>query len=332
MEILNYALGIDVSKDKIDCCLSQMDSNRNAKVLAIKLFSNDVRGFKSLVDWTVSNSKTGIPLTVVLEATGVYYENLAHYFFSNSNYTISVLLPIKAKYYFKSLDLKTKTDKVDAQMLAQFGLERRLPVWEPISSTIRPIKQLSREYRDLKTQINRLKNRLHAKKHAYQTNPLVIKLINENIKLIERQFLQIEAELQELVHSDSYLSDKIDRICSIPGIGFMTAICIVAETNGFKLMRNSKQLCSYAGLDVKHNISGSKSGKSTLSKRGNKYIRHALYMSALTASRRIPRLSDFYQRINDKNKCKKIGLLAVSRKLLVLTYTLWRKDEDFALA
>lgn len=331
MNVLKYSLGVDVSKDKLDCCISSCDQQMNIKILSEKIFENSVKGFSSILDWIKSKIQNGIPLVIVAESTGVYYENMAHYFFENSSYDISILLPIKAKYYFKSLELKTKTDKIDARLLGQFGLERRLALWQPLSANILVTKQLSREYRDLKITINRLKNRLHAKQHSYKPNVLIIKLLKQNIKLIEKQCLRIELELRNLVQEDDLLDPKVEQICTIPGVGFITAICIVSETNGFKLIKNAKQLSSYAGLDVKHNMSGNKNGKSRLSKRGNKYIRQALYMPALSSSRYIPALASLYQRINSKNKCKKIGLLAVSRKLLGLIYTLWKKDESFQL-
>jgi len=331
MQILNYCVGVDIAKDKFDCCLSQIDINRVIHVVSRKVFSNKPKGFIGLMDWIVSMKKSGIQLTFVMEATGIYYENLAHYIFSNSVYPISVLLPTKAKYYFKSLNIKTKTDKIDAELLSRYGLERRTKHWEPINRNIRMIKQLSREFRDLKIQLNRLKNRLHAKQHSFEPNPLVIKLLNQSISLAENQCLNIEVELKQLFFEDHFLSEKLDKICTIPGVGFMTAVTIVAETNGFALIKNAKQLCSYAGLDVKQNNSGNKTGKSKISKQGNRYIRQALYMPALSASKYIKPMSGFYQRINKKNKCKKVGLIGVARKLLILIYTLWRKDENFDL-
>jgi len=331
MKVLMYSVGIDISKDKFDCCISVKDVTQNIHVLAEKNFINSIKGFRSVIDWIHSKTVNGNPIVIIMEATGVYYENLAHFLYDQTDHHLSVLLPARAKYFFKSLTVKTKTDKVDAKCLSQFGLERRLPVWQPVSYSIRSIKQLSRTYRDLKITINRLKNRLHAKQHAYKTNPLIIKIIKQEIRLVEKQCLELEVEIKSMVQEDDELSEKIEILCSIPGVRFLTAICIVAETNGFKLIRNAKQLCSYAGLDVQHNSSGNKTGKSRLSKKGNKYIRQALYMPALSASKHLPSLNNFYKRINEKNKSKKIGLLAVSRKLLILIYTLWRKEEYFQL-
>lgn len=331
MNFFKQCLGIDISKDKFDCCLSLMDQTSAIKVLGSKDFTNNLTGFSKLLNWVEQKQLSTLEITVVMEATGVYYENLAYFLFDNSPFKICVLLPMKAKYYFKSLELKTKTDKVDAQMLSQLGLERKVPRWEPMSSKMKTIKLLSREYRDNKKEVNRLKNQLHAKEHAYKVSPQIIRRLKQKIELVENHCLAIELELKDLVREDQYLKEKIEKLTSIPGLRFMSVIAIVAETNGFILIKNAKQLSSYAGLDVVHNSSGNKTGKSRISKRGNKYIRQALYMPALSASKHINQLNDFYGRINEKNNCKKIGLIAVARKLLSLVYTLWKKDEYYKI-
>lgn len=329
MDNLQYSVGVDIAKDKFDCCFSQSNSQRIISIKSTKAFSNCPKGFEAFLSWINTHKSQGASTVVVMEATGVYYESLAYFLHKNSELDISVLLPNKVKYYFKSLNVKTKTDKVDAQMLSQLGLERRLNNWKPISYKLRTIKQLSREYRNLKSTLNKLKNQRHALEHSFEPNAMSLRLLNQRITLAENQCLELTVALKNIVFEDVFLQSKVENICTIPGIGFMTAITIIAETNGFNLIRNAKQLCSYAGLDVRHNQSGTKSGRSRISKKGNRYMRQAMYMPALTASKKISHLSQFYQRINDKNKCKKIGLIAVSRKLLILIYILWKNDEVF---
>lgn len=331
MKFYRQSLGIDISKDKLDCCLRVMNQDGSIKTLGEKRFTNNLSGFQKLEQWIEQHMISNMGLTIVMEATGVYYEGLAYFLSQQSSYKICVLLPMKAKYYFKSLETKTKTDKVDAKMLSQMGLERNIKAWQPMSCNMKTIKLLSREYRDNKKEINRLKNQLHAKEHTYQVSPQLIKRLKSKIELIERHCLAIELELRELVDEDHSLAQKIENLVTIPGIRFMSVIGIIAETNGFVLIKNAKQLVSYAGLDVIHNESGNKTGKSRISKRGNKYIRQALYMPALSASKHINHLKNFYSRINEKNKCKKIGLIGVARKLLILIYTLWKNDEQYKI-
>jgi len=332
MKILRQSIGVDISKSKFDCCLGVIDELSNFKILGHKTFANNPSGFLKLIHWIESKKIKSVPISLVMEATGVYYENLAYYLNDNSTFDISVVLPAKAKFYFKSLSHKSKTDKADAEMLCQFSLERRLRIWKPISCNLREMKILTREHRDNKKMLNQLKNQLHAKLSSYKPIQDTIKRLKKKIELIEIQCLQIENELKSMTHDNDFISDKLDKVCSIPGVGFMTAISVVSEMNGFALVKNAKQLTSYAGLDVRHNDSGMKTGKSRISKKGNRYIRAALYMPALSASRLNEHLKDFYSRINSKNKCKKIGLIGVARKLLILIYTLYKNDEYFKLA
>jgi len=118
---------------------------------------------------------------------------------------------------------------------------------------------------------------------------------------------------------------KVDNVCSIKGVAFLTAITIISETNGFELIENKAQLVSYAGFDVVERQSGSSvRGKTRISKKGNSHIRRALHYPALSAVRYEGQLRELYKRVTERNpKVKMIGLVAVQRKLLVLIYTLW---------
>jgi transposase len=124
---------------------------------------------------------------------------------------------------------------------------------------------------------------------------------------------------------------KVDNVCSIKGVAFLTAITIISETNGFELIENKAQLVSYAGFDVVERQSGSSvRGKTRISKKGNSHIRRALHYPALSAVRYEGQLRELYKRVTERNpKVKMIGLVAVQRKLLVLIYTLFKKNEPY---
>jgi len=326
MKTLKQSIGIDVAKETLVCCVGQLDINQQYSFSKTKTFTNDLNGFSSLIQW-IEPSKTK-DTVFVMEATGVYYENLA-YWLNSRGEKLSVLLPNKVKHFAKSLNLKTKTDGVDAQLLSRLGLERKLSYWTIPSKIMREVKFLSREYREDKEKLVVIKNQLHAKEHAHGCPSSIIKRLKKQIAVLEAQLLETEAELRVTVMSDSSLNDKIGKISTIPGISFMTIISILAETNAFALVENAKQLVSYAGLDIQHNQSGAKEGKTKISKKGNSYIRNALYMPALCASRHNPTLKAFYNRIIENKPAKKIGITAVARKLLILTYILWKNDTEF---
>lgn len=114
-----------------------------------------------------------------------------------------------------------------------------------------------------------------------------------------------------IVNGDANLSTEIKRICSITGIGKLTVIIILAETNGFELIRNKKQLTSYAGLDVKEKQSGtSVKGKPKISKKGNRHLRKAMYLPALVAVKHDKNFGEIYLRLVSKHGIKMKALVA----------------------
>ena len=133
-----------------------------------------------------------------------------------------------------------------------------------------------------------------------------------------------------MVKRDREVTDSVNRISTIPGIGCLTAASILAETNGFELVRNRRQLASYAGFDVKEKISGtSVKGKPRISKKGNKYLRKSMYMPALTAIRYNEQFKNLYARLISKHGIKMKAAVAVQRKLLELAYTLHKTGSDY---
>jgi transposase len=326
MKTLKQSIGIDVAKDSLVCCIGDLSQDGKQTFSKTRSFNNDLNGFDQFIQW-VAPLRNGDVL-FVMEATGVYYENLA-YWLDSHNEKLSVLLPNKVKHFAKSLNIKTKTDGVDAQVLSRIGLERSLPHWKMPSKVMREIKFLSREYREAKAKLVVAKNQLHAKEHSYGCPPSVQKRLKKQITFLETQLLEIEAELRTTAMSDSALYDRITKLNTIPGVSFMTIISILAETNAFILVENAKQLVSYSGLDIEHNQSGLKDGKTRISKKGNSFIRHALYMPALCASRHNPDMKVFYTRLAEKKPAKKIGITAVARKLLILMYILWKNNTEF---
>lgn len=323
MKTFKHSIGIDVSKDSLMCCIGMADDHSHSFGKS-KIFRNDFDGFQALFEWCGLTPDS----VFVMEATGVYYENLA-YFLDDKGCHLSVVLPNKIKYYTKSLNVKTKTDGVDAKVLSRFGLERPLTLWHMPSPMMREIKFLSREFREIKAKLIVIKNQLHARNHSAGCPQSAQNRLKRQIVLLEGQLLEIEAELRMAVSNDPVLAEKISKIETIPGIGFMSITCILGETNAFALVSNLKQLASYAGLDVEHRQSGNKEGKTRISKKGNALIRQAVYMPALCASVHNPEMKTFYQRLIARKPAKKIAVTALARKLLLLTYVLWKNDEVY---
>jgi transposase len=328
MKTIKQVIGIDVSKDTFHVCFGSIDENQSIRVLKQSSFTNNEKGFKQLLSWKQKALNPDIPLWHVMEATGVYYENLA-YFLSEKGEFLSVLLPNKSKNFAKSLDIKTKTDKVDAAMLCRIGLERTLPAWKIPTVLMKQIKSLCREYKSLKTSGSKIKVRLHAYKHSYKPEKSTIARLKQQLSLIEKQIIMVEKEIRSYISQDEFLQKRIDNIGQVKGLSLITIITVIAETNGFASIINAKQLTSYSGLDITMNQSGKFYGRTRISKKGNSNIRSALYLPAMSAVRSNIRLKQFYENVMQKHTSGKVGIVAVARKMLILIYTLWKKDAVY---
>jgi len=327
--MIKVSIGIDISKDDFHVCFKLRDDQGRIKIIGTRSFKNTLKGFIELLEWVKKKNKSNTETVFVMEATGVYFENLVN-FLHDKGEKASVILPNRMKGYFKSLNIKTKTDKVDAKIIAEYGIERRLEIWKPMSANYKAVRELCRELLTLKKDRQRAKNQLHAMKYGHDRLEKLIKLKEKQIKFYEKNIKDLQKHIKIAVESDPKLMDKISKIVSIPGLGFETAVILASETNGFLLFHNIRQVVSFAGLDVSHNESGKFSGRSKISKKGNAKIRQALYMPALSATSANKPIKELYERICDKNpQTKRKGVVASMRKLLSLAYTLWKKDEIY---
>ena len=329
MEIIKQVVGIDVAKDSFLFTYGTLYINHEIKITEPVTCDNNSSGFQKLMSYVKKNKKSSeTPVYFVMEATGVYYENLA-YFLNEKHQKVIVTLPNKTKHFSKTLDIKSKTDRLDARMITQFGLERQMQLWQVPSPVMKALKTLTREHHSIKEMTTRIKNQLHAKEYSHEPLKETIKRSSAILSVFNKQLKEIEKQIKELIEKDSDLNDRIKKIVKIEGIGLMTAVSIIAETNGFALIENTKQLSSYAGLDVVYNESGLKKHKTSISKKGNKFLRQAVYMPALSACKYNPKLKQLYIRLVVKRNLKKVGIVAVARKLLILVYTIYKKNENY---
>lgn len=172
-------------------------------------------------------------------------------------------------------------------------------------------------------------NQLHAYKHQGKVSSTSIVRSEQRIAILNTQIKEIEKEIAQTVKQDADLLNRLKNLQSIPGVGLLTAVTIVAETNGFASINNIKQLTSYAGLDVRITESGLWKGKSRISKKGNGHIRKALYFPTFTKIKIDSKTHKYYERLKTKKTKPMIAAVAVQRKLLGLMYTLWKKNETY---
>ena len=154
-KIIRQSSGIDISMETFDAAIIHLLEDFDIHTVATKKFRNDQKGFESFYQWSEKLKDKGIEMNFTMEATGVYYETLA-YFLNEKDETVHVVLPNKSKKFAESLGLRTKTDKVDAKMLGQMGVERKLRKWSPISPLFLKLRSYTRERESLiQDRINR---------------------------------------------------------------------------------------------------------------------------------------------------------------------------------
>ncbi len=257
------------------------------------------------------------------------YEALAYRLEEQQDIIVHVVLGNVAKSYFSSLNQKLKTDKADAKSLGQMGVERELRVWKPTSKIYQTLRILSREREQLIEERTMIKNQLHAKNSSESINKKTITRSDNRIKFINNQISIVEKDLEKLIKSDDYISKKLEKIITVPGVGFIVAVGVIAETSGFSNITSISQLSSYSGYDVVIKESGKMKGKSRISKKGNSHIRRLMHMASLSTVRYSEKFKNNYERINTGKEHKLTGLVAVQRKVLGLMYTLWKNDTVY---
>lgn len=331
MQILKQVVGIDVSKDSLVVCIGDINVQQEQRISSTVTFKNNSQGHKKLLSWALkSRISEETPLWFVMEATGIYYENLAFYL-AESNQNVAVLLPNKSKNFSKTLEVKSKTDSIDAKILARFGLEKQLKKWEIPPEIMRSLKSLTREYHNLKDMSTQVKNQIHAKKSSYNPDRNSLVRLEQQLSLFKKQEKQILEEINLLIDKVPEMREKIAKIDNVKGIGLITIVTVLAETNCFALINNQKQLTSYAGMDVVHKESGFKKHKTCISKKGNKHLRKCVFMPALVACRFNQKFKQLYIRLSIKKNNKKVAQIAVARKLLVLIYSMWKNNLEYNL-
>jgi transposase len=318
-----------MAMEKFDACISIIDQLQHVTVKTQCSFKNNKNGFETFLNWVSKNTKLALPVVHLIEATGIYYEQLA-WFLHYKKCTVSVVLPNKAKKYKAALGLKSKNDRIDAKALSQMACEQNCTVWKPLSNDFYLLRLITRQIQSITEQATVLKNQLHALQYGMYRDKTTEKMHTKQIDLLQKNKKELELKVEQIVERDDILKSKFNNICKIKGLGLQNLAVIVAETNGFTAFENVSQLVSYAGYDVVENQSGNRTGKTKISKKGNSHIRRCLHFPAFNMiTYNIAPFKNLYERVYEKSKIKMKAYTAVQKKLLALIYTLWKKDEPF---
>ena len=311
-------LGLDVAKLKFNACLRRAGGG-----LRHRLFPNDEEGFSRLSEWL---KKNGVERAhACLEATGTYYEALAIYLHEHGH-AVSVINPAAIKAYAQSQLSRTKTDRVDAALIAGFCVERRPPEWHPPAPELRELQALVRRLDSLAEMRTMEENRLSSGITVEAVRESVAELITH----LSEQIKRTEALIRSHIDSHPALKHQRELLDSIPGIGEATAAVLLAEVPDLKEYRSARQVAAFAGLVPRERQSGSSvRGRVRLSKIGNARLRKALYFPAVTAIRCSPFFQAWVEGLRQRGKSKMAVIGAVMRKLVHLAYGVLKTGKPF---
>ncbi|GAB4056510.1 IS110 family RNA-guided transposase [Spirosoma litoris] len=327
---IKYGVGIDMGKDEFHACLMAIDLAQRLKIRATRAFKNTPKGFAEFQQWANHHAQNhALPIHYLMEATGVYYEQLALYLHQHQAH-VCVVLPQKTANYIKALGIKSKNDKVDAQALATMAAQQRIESWQPITKAMYTLRQITRQRTHLQELKTQLGNQLSALEVGMYQSLMVGKQLAKLIDEINKQLADCAKQIEKAINDNPEWKRKVEQICAIKGVGVLTVAQVITETNEFALFENQRQLVSYAGYDIVENQSGKRVGKTRISKRGNSRLRRAMYMSSLmvVGYEQTPFVG-LYERVYERTKIKMKGYVAVQRKLLTIIYSLWKKDEKY---
>ena len=317
-------VGIDVAKNKFDVCFT-IDGE---KYFGYTVFSNSKHGLKDLVTLSKKYKKEfkADKIHFCMEATGIYHCELCEYLQKYSALIVSVVNPYQTKSFAKSLLLRTKTDKVDSKMLAQYCFERKPKATPPISEKIKKLRSLVRlQESEIKKRADE-KNRLSA---AMDEN--VREIIREDISFIDNQIKVIEEKIMEVINSDEKLRNDFKLLLTVPCIGEKVAWIILSEYYYVEPSEIRPKSCvAHAGLSPRAFDSGDRAyGKPHISRIGVSRIRSNLYMPSLIPANRENYFTSFYNRLVERGKLKKVAITAVSRKILLTAMGVLKNQKPF---
>ena len=304
------AVGIDVCKEWLDIHI--LPANTILRV------PNSKKGFKLL---RVALKPLRIQV-VVIEATAKYHRAI-HRFLHEAGLPVTIVNPLRARLFAESLGALAKTDSVDARMLATFGQMAKLTATPPLPEAIENLREIVRNREAAMLAKVALENQL-----TTATVAGVKALINRQIKAAKAAADAFEAMAVGVIQGDCALAHRFDILVSIPGVGCVTAIGLIANMPELGSL-DAKKAGMLAGLAPVACDSGQRNGARHI-RGGRQAVRTGIYMAAHSAARFNPHLKAFYNRLVAAGKAKKIALTAVMRKLIVLANTLLKEDRKWS--
>lgn len=317
----DYNIGVDISKSHLD--VFRLEDG------AAQRFENSTAGFRALSKWL---DKVALA-RIVFEPTGPYHK--AFEATLGERFPLVKVNPLQARRFAEAYGTRAKTDAVDAQMLARMGAAFDIAPQAPCSREARVLRDLYVARTGLVKDRTRLRNRAQTQDIAVLKRQTKARLAQA-----ERQIAELDAEIEALIEARQATARSRDILCSIPGIGAVTAAAMLILLPEIGMLER-KQVASLAGLAPITRQSASRRLKAIACQPmgqwqgrafiggGRKPLRDALYMPALVAIRHNPDLKAKYEDLRTAGKPAKVAIVAVMRKLIEMANALVKADRKW---
>lgn len=308
-------IGIDISKDSFVVAYP-------AKVgYTTKTFKNTTSGIHAFIQSLPSDSHC------VMEATG-NYSMLLLYLLQKADIPISMENPQKIKHFARAMLQVTKTDIVDAKLIAEYGKKMEPQPYKIPSETLLLLKQKRTVLRQLKKQLTASRNLQEALSVLPLQDANSRKALKQTIVFLEKQIAKLEDEITHL--SKKEYKHQMDLLTSIKGIGNTLAASLIMATGGFTLFDDAKQLSRFLGLCPTYQQSGtSVHVKGHINRNGDATLRSQLYIAACCAIRYNKACKDTYERLRERGKSGKVAIVAIANKLIRQMVAVVHNDKPY---
>lgn len=312
-----YTLGIDIAKASYQVSLKRPDGKRRNKSVR-----NTAAGHAALVAWLTRQATA--PVHACLESTGTYGEAVATALV-DAGHRVSLVNPAAVKAFAQSQLRRTKTDGVDAEVLADFCAAMAPPLWTPWPVEVRTLQGLVRRREAVQDMLTQERNRQQA---GALSAPVAASLARV-VEALEAELADLDQQIRDHLDQHPTLRAQRELLCTIPGIGVATAARLLAECRAITAFDSARAYAAFAGLVPRESQSGQSRGRARLSKLGSARLRYALYFPALAAARVPGPVHTFATRLRAAGKAKMVVVAAVMRKLLHIAYGVLKHQRPF---
>lgn len=308
-------IGIDVSKDSFVAAYPAKSG------YTTNTFKNDTKGVRQFIKSLPDESHC------VMESTG-NYSMLLLYLLQQAGIPVSMENPQKIKHFSRAMMSVTKTDEIDAKLIAMYGEKMNPDPYKIPSESILLLKQKRTVLRQLKKHLAATLNLQQSLAVLPKQDPTSKVTIEQTIKFLRKQIAKMEEEITHL--SNKEFKRQMDLLTSIKGIGNTLASALIVATGGFTYFSSAKQISRFIGLCPTYQKSGTSVNiKGHINRNGDTHLRSQLYIAALASLRCNTACKEMYDRLRTNGKSGKVALVAVTNKLIRQAFAVVTNNQPY---